>query len=154
MSGSAETSAPRSLPPRPSLEFERKAARRLLNKLRKGDPDTLQRARVQLGDRVPAPERVKLADAQLVIAREYGFRSWPRLVEYFQTLDRQQHPGLFRELPHGNYEQRAQNYLKMHERRDPYAARFLGAYVPRLYGATLEEIFAATIRIEEARASW
>jgi hypothetical protein len=32
---------------------------------------------------------IQLADAQLVIAREYGFTSWPKLVRYFGDVDRQ-----------------------------------------------------------------
>lgn len=31
---------------------------------------------------------LRLADAQLVIAREYGFTSWPRLVRYFEGVER------------------------------------------------------------------
>src|SRR6059036_1861634 len=49
----------RPIPPRPSLEFDRKQARALLDAFREGDG-------------------VALHDAQLVIAREYGFPSWPR----------------------------------------------------------------------------
>jgi hypothetical protein len=145
------SSVTRSLPARPSLEFERKQARKLLNQMRKADSAALERAREQLGERVAAPERFKLADAQLLIAREYGFGSWPRLVEYFHTLERQQHPDVFRELPHGDFERRAQNCLRMHQRRDSYTGRSLGAFVPRFYGATLDEIFASTISIDDAQ---
>jgi hypothetical protein len=39
---------------------------------------------------VPRQRRVlPLADAQLVVAREYGFASWPRLVQYFRDVERQ-----------------------------------------------------------------
>ncbi len=150
-SPSADTSATRTLRPNPNLEYERKQARKLLNQLRRSDAQAVQRARSQMGARGPSPEGFKLSDAQFVIAREYGFRSWPRLVEYFQALQRQQHAHLFRELSNGGYERRAQMYLKMHQRGDPFAARFLGAYVPRFYGATLEEVLAATVSIDDAR---
>ena len=76
----------RPLPARPSLEFERKQAKALLRQLRAGNPDALARARAQhpsLGN------DIKLADAQLVIAREYDFASWPRLVQYFGDVSRE-----------------------------------------------------------------
>ena len=76
----------RPLPPRPSLEFEKKQAKALLRGLRGSDPEALARAAA----RHPAiPASPKLADAQLIIAREYGFASWPRLVRYFEDLERQ-----------------------------------------------------------------
>ncbi|MGH7469836.1 MAG: hypothetical protein ACRENP_17955, partial [Longimicrobiales bacterium] len=141
-----------SLPPKPSLEYERKQAKKLLDQLRRGAADAVQRAHAQLGSKAPTTdEQFKLSDAQFVIAREYGFCSWPRMVEYFQTLQRQQCSDLFRETSHGDYEKRAQRYLKMHERRDPFGARFFGAYVPRLYGLTLDEVLAAPVSIEDAR---
>ena len=83
-------SALRPLPPRPSLEFERKEAKALLRLLRAGDPDALARARARHpAIDASAPEHIRLADAQLVIAREYGFTSWPRLVRYFGDVERQ-----------------------------------------------------------------
>ena len=80
-------SALRPLPPRPSLEFEHKEAKALLRRLRAGEPDSIARART----RHPALDlsKPRLADAQLVIAREYGFTSWPRLARYFGDVDRQ-----------------------------------------------------------------
>ncbi len=68
------------LPPRPHIDHLRRQARELLRALRAAEPDARARAapyRVDAGkDRAP-----QLAAAQLVIAREYGFASWPRLVE-------------------------------------------------------------------------
>lgn len=70
----------RPIPPRPNLEFDRKQARALLESIRRGDADAVGRLRAQhpryAGDR--AVEGVILADALLVVAREYGFESWPR----------------------------------------------------------------------------
>jgi len=79
----------RSLPSRPSLEYERKEAKALVRRLRAGDPDALARARTHHA-LDPSPARIRLADAQLVIAREYGFLSWPRLVHYFAEVARHQ----------------------------------------------------------------
>ena len=64
-------SALRPLPPRPSLEFEHKEAKALLRRLRAGDPDSLARAHARHPeiDTTP-PASIRLADAQLVVARE------------------------------------------------------------------------------------
>ena len=58
------------LPPRPSLEHLRKQAKALLDEMRRGDPDAL------------------LADAQLAIARRYGFASWPKLRAHVEARAR------------------------------------------------------------------
>ena len=92
MSAPSAYPTPRPLPPRPSLEYERKEERKLLRRLRAGEADVIARARA-LHPALSAshPERIRLADAQLVIAREYGFRSWPRLVRWFGDGERQLH---------------------------------------------------------------
>src|SRR5687767_2790446 len=78
-------SALRPLPARPSLEFEHKEAKALLRRLRAGEPESLARVTAHHpGIDSADPSRIKLADAQLVIAREYGFASWPKLVRYFR----------------------------------------------------------------------
>lgn len=77
----------RPVPDRPSLEFDRKHARALLAALRRGDGDALRRLgahhpRYSAGD---AARDVALHDAQLVIAREYGFASWPRWKQFVEA---------------------------------------------------------------------
>jgi hypothetical protein len=69
--------APRSLPPRPSLESLRKQAKALARDVATGDADAIARARVHQ-PRVDLP--LTLRNAQLVIAREYGFPGWQDLV--------------------------------------------------------------------------
>src|SRR5687767_7466693 len=64
----------RPLPAHPNLDFEHKAAKKLLHQARLGDPIAISRMRAH-----EVGSDLKLADAQLVIAREYGFASWPRL---------------------------------------------------------------------------
>jgi hypothetical protein len=142
----------RPLPPRPSLEFERKEAKALLRRLRAGDPDSLARAY----ERHPAmdasaPERPRLADAQLVIAREYGFTSWPRLVRYFGDVARQQ-PGI-RQLHHRRdwYEQSVDSVLRGHASRTTRAGRLLAAYAPRFFGLRLNDVFNIVPTEDEAR---
>jgi ankyrin repeat protein len=73
--------ASRALPARPHLDHLRHEAKALHRALREGDPDALRRARAVLGDR-PV---VRLTEAQLVVAREYGFRSWSRLRAHVQA---------------------------------------------------------------------
>ncbi|MFL5386224.1 MAG: ankyrin repeat domain-containing protein [Longimicrobiaceae bacterium] len=65
----------RSLPPRPSLEQQRKQAKELLRAFRGGDASARERIRRHLPDK----QRPTLADAQFVLAREHGFRSWAAL---------------------------------------------------------------------------
>jgi hypothetical protein len=70
------------LPPNPSLEQLRKQAKDLLRLLQRGDPA----ARARLDARKPGIGTPVLADVQLVLAREYGFDSWPRLVHHVEQL--------------------------------------------------------------------
>lgn len=59
----------------PSLEQLRKQAKELLRALRAGDAAARERVRRQLPDK----QRLTLADAQFVLAREHGFQSWSAL---------------------------------------------------------------------------
>src|ERR1700730_391441 len=60
------------LPGRPNLDQLRRQARELLRAATGGEPDALARLRA-------VSERVTLSAAQLAVAREYGFPSWPAL---------------------------------------------------------------------------
>ena len=72
-----------SLPAAPSLEQLRKQAKGLLRAHRVGDPDAVARVAAHH----PQPdEPLKLAGAQLVVAREHGFASWPRLRAYVERV--------------------------------------------------------------------
>jgi len=91
-------SAPR-LPDRPSLEQLRKQAKDLLRALRDGDAA----AATRLTAHKPAVVEPILSDAQYVLAREYGFESWPKLVERVEQLrgDERATPEDPRTAPHG-----------------------------------------------------
>jgi len=68
--------ASKSLPARPSLESLRKQAKRLARDIAAGDAGAIARARMQLPDvDLPLTQR----NAQLVIAREYGYPGWQDL---------------------------------------------------------------------------
>jgi ankyrin repeat protein len=72
-----------SLPERPDLDQLRRQAKELRDAARRGEPDAVERfARHYPG---AAPEPVGLAAAQLVIARELGFGSWPQLKAAVET---------------------------------------------------------------------
>ena len=81
------------LPPRPSIEQFRKQAKSLLKRQRAADSDTLTRIRGShprwrtLSQKQLAASPFKLADAQLVIASEYGFASWSKLQSHVKTLE-------------------------------------------------------------------
>jgi hypothetical protein len=104
------------LPSEPSLEHLRGQAKRLLRAIRAdaaplGGGEAGERASADLraaaaGDpdapvadvardlvrryhpRPPAPGEFRLADAQLVVARAYGFASWPKLVAHIEVVER------------------------------------------------------------------
>jgi hypothetical protein len=60
------------LPDRPNLDQLRRQAREVLRAAADGEPSALTRIRAISG-------RVSLSAAQLAVAREYGFKSWPAL---------------------------------------------------------------------------
>jgi hypothetical protein len=68
--------ASKSLPARPSLESLRKQAKKLARDIAAGDAGAIARTRMQLPDvDLPLTQR----NAQLVIAREYGYAGWQDL---------------------------------------------------------------------------
>jgi ankyrin repeat protein len=78
MSGDVSRSYPtRRLPKQPSLEQLRKQAKDLLDQYRAGSLTAV--AEVQQFERRPDPTSFALNDAQRVLARAYGYESWPKL---------------------------------------------------------------------------
>ena len=72
----------RPLPAHADMEQQRKLAKELLAAYKRDDPDARARIRAQLPDK----SRIVLADAQYVLAREYGFASWSVLGAHIETL--------------------------------------------------------------------
>jgi hypothetical protein len=67
----------KSLPARPSLESLRKQAKKLARDIADGNVDAISRARAHLPNaELPLTQR----DAQLVLAREYGYPGWQDLI--------------------------------------------------------------------------
>src|ERR1700689_2040022 len=78
MSGNVPNSYPtRRLPKQPSLQQLRKQAKELLEKYRAGDAAAV--AGIQQVERRATPSAFALNDAQRVLARAYGYESWPKL---------------------------------------------------------------------------
>jgi len=74
------------LPARPSLEQLRKQAKHLLREFRAGDASASSRVRAVLPRVIDGASALALADAQFVLAREYGFQSWAALVHHVDRL--------------------------------------------------------------------
>jgi hypothetical protein len=78
------------LPPSPDLDHLRKQAKRLLRAARAGSSEALQRfattlpAARDLSLAALAQHPLRLHDAQSVVAREHGFRSWTELKRYVE----------------------------------------------------------------------
>ena len=80
------------LPDRPHLDQLRNQAKDLLKGHKAGDPEAIHRIQANhprlagsSPDRIQAA-RFTLSGAQLVLAREYGFSSWPRLKAHVESL--------------------------------------------------------------------
>lgn len=86
------------LPARPSLEQYRKQAKELLKACKTGDPDAIERIKrchhhsSKSNDPGILRGKFALADAQLVIAREHAFESWPKFVKHIKALTQEKSP--------------------------------------------------------------
>jgi ankyrin repeat protein len=128
------------LPKQPSLQQLRKQAKDLLQQYRAGDAAAV--AEVNQCERQPDPAAFTLSDAQRVLARAYGYRSWPalkafvdganvaRLAEAVKTGELARVRSLLRVRPElaamdmsGNDERRALHFAVM--RRDAAMVRLL-----------------------------
>src|SRR5438552_5808251 len=76
----------RHLPVRPDLQQLRHQAKDLLRAFKREDPSAIEDLRKH-HPKPKEPANVKLADAQLALARSYGVRSWPRLVLACKVID-------------------------------------------------------------------
>ncbi|MEH6565067.1 MAG: DUF1835 domain-containing protein [Halopseudomonas sp.] len=66
-----------------NLEQQRKRAKELLKAVQAGESPALERVNCWLP---PRSEPLRLAEAQLVIAREIGFASWPKLKQHIDSI--------------------------------------------------------------------
>jgi hypothetical protein len=84
MSAPAPAAVRGSLPAHPSLENLRNQARTLQKQHHRGAPGAAERVAAVVPE---AALPLRLHDAQFVLAREYGFASWPRLVNHLQSAE-------------------------------------------------------------------
>jgi hypothetical protein len=115
----------RSLPSRPDLAQQKKLAKELLESFASGDAEALARVRSELPDK----QKIALADAQFVLAREYGFESWAALKQHIEA---------------GTDDKRSPE-VRMHDafsRHDANAARALFEKYPALRQRINEPLFA------------
>jgi ankyrin repeat protein len=88
----------KALPARPNLEQYKKQSKELLKLCASGDPDSLRRIKrnnsrlAKLSDDAFRNVVLHLADAQLAIAREHGFESWPKFAKHIEDLTRASSP--------------------------------------------------------------
>jgi ankyrin repeat protein len=77
----------RPLPSHPSLDKQRKLAKALARDYWRGRSAAIERVRA-LHPKLPEPDDFVLSDAQLVIARGYGFAGWPQMKRKIESLTR------------------------------------------------------------------
>jgi ankyrin repeat protein len=102
-----------------NLDQLRKQAKELVRSARAGDGKAVAR----ITEHAPAGQEVVLADAQLALAREHGFSSWPALVTAVEA-----HPAAFVLAATGRRCQRAEAMLAARPEidQDPWALLVLG----------------------------
>jgi hypothetical protein len=71
----------RPLPPRPDLAQQKKLAKELLQSFASGDAEARARVRAVLPDK----QKIVLADAQFVLAREWRFSNWAALKQHIES---------------------------------------------------------------------
>ena len=81
MSPSSPRTPTRALPDKPNLNQLKKQAKDLLKAFQAGEPTAIDEVRAHYPHPISRPQGhvLQLSDAQLVLARAYGFDSWPKL---------------------------------------------------------------------------
>jgi ankyrin repeat protein len=85
----------RELPARPSVEQYRKQAKDLVKACKSGDPGAVQRIKryhPHASQLSGSSDKITLANAQLVIAREHAFESWPKFAKHIEALAAENSP--------------------------------------------------------------
>ena len=145
-----------SLPARPDLEQQKKRAKDLLKALRAGDEDAFARLRwshprlVHAAPGQAESAELKLADAQWVVAREYGFSSWPALKAWFDALAGRPTPQRLFEADPQYYRDRAFGLMSVKQTGERGALRIVRRFHPAF--ATLSEDEARDAPFSQADA--
>lgn len=150
----------RQLPPNPNLEYLKKEAKELLRDFQQTKAGAVERFHAA----VPASRRAdaKLADAQHVIARDYGFLNWSKLKEHVDSLSLPPADQLAAAVRASNA-QRAERLLQQHPElksllNQPFATfgdePLLLAAVQRTDYKTVDVLLAAGADIQARGKSW
>lgn len=115
----------RSLPSHPNLGQQKKLAKELLQSFTSGDGEAQARVRAVLPDK----QQIVLADAQFVVAREYGFSNWTALKRNIDARAEDKRPP----------EERMHDAFRRH---DAVAVRTLFERHPALRDRINEPVFA------------
>ena len=138
------------LPAAPDLAQQRKRAKDFLKAVRVGDGEALARFRYGHPRYANSADDIicrdaQLSDAQWVIAREYGFTSWPRLKRHIEELDGNAEPCRPFETELGYYRDRAAGMLSVHRTGERNALRLVRQFHPGFRGASETDIRAAAL---------
>jgi ankyrin repeat protein len=138
-----------------NLEQQKKQARELLLAIRSGNADGISRlrrhhARWETSDEGTVRQLVSLHDAQLVLAREQGFASWPKLKAYAEPSSRSRHTRLF-VANLAWITDRVHGLLRTRYSAGPAALEQIREWHPRFSDYTDEEIRQAPFTEEDAR---
>jgi ankyrin repeat protein len=143
------------LPAAPDLAQQRKRAKDLLKAVRAGAAPALARFRhghprhaASSDEKIRAD--AKLSDAQWVIAREYGFTSWPRLKRHIDELDGNVELCRPFETELGYYRGRAAGMLSVHATGERNALRLVRQFHPSFRGASETDIRNAALTQADA----
>jgi ankyrin repeat protein len=137
------------LPPNPNLIYLKKQAKALHKHMKAGEPTALVRCRQShpQGETLAAP---KLSDAQLIIAREYGFTSWPRLKHHVEGMrGRPLHRAFETDIEY--YEGRAFGLHSVYQTGQQRALNLIRQSHPNFAEASDQAIKAADFTMEDAR---
>lgn len=146
------------LPPNPRLEQCRKQAKELVKAHRADDPEAVARIKQHLPQLSGATESqirsadFRLSDAQLIIAREYGFPSWPKLKRYIESVSgagAARCRPFIKEMPY--YEDRAYGLLSAYQTGQKRAFQIIKEFHPRFANASEAEIRTADFTLEDAK---
>jgi len=138
-----------------NLDQQKKQARELLRAIRAGSEDAVSRLRRQHSrwtetDEATVRQLVALHDAQLVLAREQGFASWPKLKAYAEPSPRSRHTRLF-VADMAWIAERVHGLLQTRQSAGPAALEQIREWHPRFADSTDEEIRQAPFTAEDAR---
>jgi ankyrin repeat protein len=152
----SDSNASRVLPPQPNLEQQKKQARELLRAVQSGERAALRRMRdahprlAGRSDDEIASAAVALHDAQLVLAREYGFADWAALKRHIESRRGMRQTRVFATEP-SYYDDRAAGLVSAHAAGIAPALEQIREWHPAFAAASDDEVRMAPFDLEAAR---